>query len=227
MELWRDQSPRRRLVTKYGPGRTTSSHLHVVSAGNYQGNSSAVFECQEELSNTIILCQQRVNASKPNLRTSRNTKHYSHSIRKGIMPPSQCAYDRSGSGHAIFLPEERDGAIGGWRMRGCFTTPQALPNSYETGRERWWRTHGFSSRSGVGISLLSNKNITILKKNNNWATWPRRMLSWKCIRWKCWFCKHLYLIPRNSLIWTFGGSRNLYTDNNNNDIVNLMSDLAV
>ncbi|KAH9208891.1 hypothetical protein DL95DRAFT_467277 [Leptodontidium sp. 2 PMI_412] len=32
-----------------------SSHLHVVSAGNSQRNSSAVSECQEELSNTIIL----------------------------------------------------------------------------------------------------------------------------------------------------------------------------
>jgi hypothetical protein len=35
--------------------RTTSFHLHVVSAGNFQRNSSAVSECQEELSNTIIL----------------------------------------------------------------------------------------------------------------------------------------------------------------------------
>lgn len=35
--------------------RTTSSHLHVVSAGNSQRNSRAVSECQEELNNAVIL----------------------------------------------------------------------------------------------------------------------------------------------------------------------------
>ncbi|PYH90013.1 hypothetical protein BO71DRAFT_92892 [Aspergillus ellipticus CBS 707.79] len=34
--------------------RATSSHLHVVSAGNSQRNSLAVSECQEELNNAIF-----------------------------------------------------------------------------------------------------------------------------------------------------------------------------
>ncbi|KAF2179156.1 hypothetical protein K469DRAFT_323144 [Zopfia rhizophila CBS 207.26] len=34
--------------------RTTSSHLHVVSAGNSQRNNSAVSECQEELKTTRL-----------------------------------------------------------------------------------------------------------------------------------------------------------------------------
>jgi hypothetical protein len=48
-------------------------HLHVVSAGNSQRNSLAVFECQEELNNAISPFSRRADAPKiesPNL-----TKH--------------------------------------------------------------------------------------------------------------------------------------------------------
>ncbi|OJD24523.1 hypothetical protein ACJ73_04119 [Blastomyces percursus] len=66
--------------------RTTSSHLHVVSAGNSQRNSMAVSECQEELNNTIIHHQRRVEAAKNNPGTSRNTKHTAQ-YRKEVVPP--------------------------------------------------------------------------------------------------------------------------------------------
>jgi hypothetical protein len=87
-------------------GRTTSSHLHVVSAGNSQRNSSAVSECQEELSNTIILLsttRRRVENQPSNLTKH---QHYSPSIRKGMMPPFVCTPTmENGLGHSIFLPD--------------------------------------------------------------------------------------------------------------------------
>ena len=62
--------------------RTTSSHIHVVSAGNSQRNSRALSECQEELNNAVISHERRVEAPKTTLCTSRNTYHYRPSTRK-------------------------------------------------------------------------------------------------------------------------------------------------
>ncbi|KAL2788483.1 hypothetical protein BJX66DRAFT_308640 [Aspergillus keveii] len=65
------------------PGRATSSHLHVVPAGNSQRNSLAVSECQEELNNAIFpLFHDAPTRRKPSLRISRNAKHHRTSTRE-------------------------------------------------------------------------------------------------------------------------------------------------
>ena len=89
--------------------RTTSSHLHVVSAGNSQRNSFSVSECQEELNNAIIpLSTTRPTSRKPSLRTSRNTKHYSPSTVEGVAPLSHTPHDGEWSlSHSICPARQR------------------------------------------------------------------------------------------------------------------------
>jgi hypothetical protein len=57
--------------------RTTSSHLHVVSAGNSQRNSPAVSECQEELNNAVILSR----TTRPSPETSPSAPHETPNIQ--------------------------------------------------------------------------------------------------------------------------------------------------
>jgi hypothetical protein len=52
-------------------------------------------------------CQQRVDASKTNFRTSRNTKYYSHSIRREVMPLFTYAHDRRQTWVLCFLARQQ------------------------------------------------------------------------------------------------------------------------
>ena len=54
---------------------------------------------------TIILHQQRVDAPKSHLRTSRNTKPCGHSTVKGVVPLSCTPTMESGPENSVFLPD--------------------------------------------------------------------------------------------------------------------------
>ena len=90
-----------------GRGRTTSSHLHVVSAGNSQRNSSTVSECQEELNNAIVPLPMTCRRAKP--RPSSLPKHSTYSTatvcewerRPFHVPPTM----ENGIDAPIFLPD--------------------------------------------------------------------------------------------------------------------------
>ncbi|OKP14122.1 hypothetical protein PENSUB_177 [Penicillium subrubescens] len=79
-------------------------HLHVVSAGNSQRNSLAVFECQEELNNAIFPpFHDAPTRRKPSLRTSRNTKPHRTSTREEVVTPHTYApTTENGTCHSIY-----------------------------------------------------------------------------------------------------------------------------
>ncbi|KAK5401669.1 hypothetical protein LTR06_011033 [Exophiala xenobiotica] len=89
-----------------GERRTTSSHLHVVSAGNSQRNSPAASECQEELNNAVIL--SRTTRRSPENHPLHLTKHptYSPSTREGSGAPFMYAHDGEWIGPPFSCPTE-------------------------------------------------------------------------------------------------------------------------
>lgn len=107
-----DNSPRELIRVLRGTSpwfrRATSSHLHVVPAGNSQRNSLAVSECQEELNNAIFPFSRRAVAPKtesPNL-----TKHQTsqNQYREEVVPPHAYApTTENGTCHSICPARQR------------------------------------------------------------------------------------------------------------------------
>ncbi|KAG5304777.1 hypothetical protein I7I50_04978 [Histoplasma capsulatum G186AR] len=100
--------------------RTTSSHLHVVSAGNSQKNSMAVSECQEELNNVTSTIH---NASKRRKTISelQENQTYSSSTERKSCPLSRTPYDRKRTWEFHFPARQRNC---GWR-HGNVTSSQS------------------------------------------------------------------------------------------------------
>ena len=86
--------------------RTISSHFRAVRAGNSQRNSTAVSECQEELSNSIILLSTtrrrvEIQTSKPH-----ETTNITAPVSEGGGAPSIYAHDRKRTLSLHFLARQ-------------------------------------------------------------------------------------------------------------------------
>ncbi|KAJ5993146.1 hypothetical protein N7451_008870 [Penicillium sp. IBT 35674x] len=81
------------LEASKGDWRATSSHLHVVPAGNSQRNSLAVSECQEELNNTIFPLVTMRRSAESRVSEPHETPNITEQYHRGSRAPSHVRPD--------------------------------------------------------------------------------------------------------------------------------------